>query len=532
MEKKTPALEKLHELYLSGQVETATEGYLAFLAEHPHNAEALHALGLLSVEQNRLAEAADYFTTAIDCQPNNPTLQLHLANVLKRQGLFNRATEVLQNTVLQHPHYAPAFNNLGTLSFAQGKFAEAIHFYQLALEKQPLYIDAYYNLGLALIKTEKLDAALLAFQKIIDTVPEHAAACFQQACVFMQQEKWDHAINNFLTLEKKHPFHLETQINFATCYLRKGAFDEAKLHYLKALELSPTDQQILFNLGYLSTQQGQLNEAIRYYQGILQLDPLNFSAHNNLGTLYISQRHTTLALEHFQKALAAQPNNAAIDHIIKILKKDPQLLASPPAYLKALFDYYAAHYETHLLEVLAYRVPQVLMDALEKAQCLPAHKITILDLGCGTGLCGVALKPFAAELVGIDLSPQMLKIAAEKQLYDLLIEEDFVTFLSRQKACYDLIVAGDALVYNGDLSQVFHYLKAALRPQGLLVFNTEITEKADFLINPTGRFAHHREYLDKLLINNQLKLIHYSTAQTRLQNDEAVHGHIYVVQAP
>jgi SAM-dependent methyltransferase len=50
----------------------------------------------------------------------------------------------------------------------------------------------------------------------------------------------------------------------------------------------------------------------------------------------------------------------------------------------------------------------------------------VLDVGAGTGLVGAALRGlgWAGEIDGIDLSPQMLDQAREKQVYRDLIEAD------------------------------------------------------------------------------------------------------------
>ncbi|HMG48994.1 MAG TPA: class I SAM-dependent methyltransferase [Inquilinus sp.] len=41
------------------------------------------------------------------------------------------------------------------------------------------------------------------------------------------------------------------------------------------------------------------------------------------------------------------------------------------------------------------------------------HSHRVMDLGCGPGQIGVALAPFAGEVVGVDPEPEMLAIAAE-----------------------------------------------------------------------------------------------------------------------
>ena len=69
----------------------------------------------------------------------------------------------------------------------------------------------------------------------------------------------------------------------------------------------------------------------------------------------------------------------------------------------------------------------------------------VLDLGCGTGLSGVAFKPIARRLVGIDLSPKMLAKAQELAIYDALAEGDAEAPPAGAEGPFDLIVAGDVL---------------------------------------------------------------------------------------
>ena len=526
-----PDLEKIHALHRKGDLNKAKKEYLAFLKTQPQESEVLHALGLICVEQNKLDEAGDYLREAIKYQPVNPNFQLHLANVLKRQGLFNQATTLLAGTIVQHPQYAPAFNNLGTLHYAQGKLVEAIHAYQQALEIEPHYIDAYYNLGLALTKNNELEAAVRIYKHLLIEAPEHSAARYQLASIYLQQEKTDDALPLFLELALTYPQHLETQINLASCYLKQGSLSEAKKYYLKALAIHPQDQQALFNLGYICSQEGNLHEAVRHYQLLLQFHPDQFAAHYNLGVLFFSIKQREPALYHFQEALHLKPQDSAIAHLIKILKQDQNVFLSPPEYLQSLFDYYADHYESHLLNILHYQVPQLLIRVFESIGKKISTKMDILDLGCGTGLCGEVFKGHAAKLVGVDLSSKMLALAAEKKIYDELICDDFMSYLSQIKADFDLIIAGDVFVYIGDLDNIFTAIQAALRPQGLLLFNTEISTAQDYKLNASGRFAHKKSYLEKLARKNKLKLIGCQSAITRIQDNQSIRGQIYLMKA-
>ena len=529
MKKKNLDFTEVHALHQAGQLDLAEAGYLALLRKNPRDVQTLHSLGILYAEKENFVDAIEYLQSAIQYQPTDPVLQLHLANILKFQGLFGQAADVLQKTIEANPEYTPAMNNLGTVYYSQGKLAEAVDMYRDVIKRKPEYIDAYYNLGLALSKLDQLDEAINTYQTLLKKSPEHFAARFHLACLFMKQEKIDEALREFLLIETAQPYHYETQSNLATCYLKKGALNEAKKHYLKALELQPKDTQILFNLGVINMQQGNIDNAIQHYQKVVQINPDLFAAHNNLGVAFLAKHHVAFALRHFQEALRLQPNNEAINYTVTMLSQNQRLLAAPPDYVKSLFDAYADHYDQHLLSALDYQVPAYLYQAVSTVIQPKAHSLDILDLGCGTGLCATPFKPFAKTFEGVDLSEKMLDVAREKNIYATLICHELDSFLAKQTAKYDLILAGDVLVYMGDLKAIFQHAHHALREQGLFTFNAEISDDTDYKMNQSGRFSHQKKYLDQLAEQNHFKVVHYQVAKTRMQNNEPVYGHLYVL---
>jgi predicted TPR repeat methyltransferase len=114
----------------------------------------------------------------------------------------------------------------------------------------------------------------------------------------------------------------------------------------------------------------------------------------------------------------------------------------------------------------------------------------MLDIGCGTGRCGVHFRSLVMQLVGVDLSAAMLQVAAEKKLYDALHEADMIAYLTQHAEHYDLILAGDVLVYQGALETLFHLLVSRL-----FAFSVEVSNDADYRMQPSGRFAHHPRYI-------------------------------------
>jgi predicted TPR repeat methyltransferase len=58
-----------------------------------------------------------------------------------------------------------------------------------------------------------------------------------------------------------------------------------------------------------------------------------------------------------------------------------------------------------------------------------SHHLDVLDAGCGTGLCGAIVAPYARRLVGVDLSEGMLVHATSKNVYDSLIKAELTEYL-------------------------------------------------------------------------------------------------------
>jgi predicted TPR repeat methyltransferase len=170
--------------------------------------------------------------------------------------------------------------------------------------------------------------------------------------------------------------------------------------------------------------------------------------------------------------------------------------ALPQAYVARLFDNYAWRFDKHLIKNLGYRAPALIADALNAVA--PGRGFaSSLDLGCGTGLMGMALRERVDRLAGVDLSAAMIAKARERGLYDRLMVGDAAAMLGCEPpGSFDLIVAADALVYIGDLAPLFGAAASALTADGLFACSVETGEGDGFKLEPTMRFAHSPRYVE------------------------------------
>jgi len=118
----------------------------------------------------------------------------------------------------------------------------------------------------------------------------------------------------------------------------------------------------------------------------------------------------------------------------------------------------------------------------------------ILDVGCGTGALGEALKKKGNIVYGIDISKKSIEIA--KKRLDKVVQIDLETEnkLPFKEASFDLIIFGDVLEHFRDPLSVLKNIRKYLKKDGIIIIslpniaNWEIRLKLLF-----GKFNYQKE---------------------------------------
>jgi predicted TPR repeat methyltransferase len=231
----------------------------------------------------------------------------------------------------------------------------------------------------------------------------------------------------------------------------------------------------------------------------------------------------------YEKYLKSHPEDAEVRHILTALRDEATPARVPDECIQQLYKKFSAFYESNMVETLDYRAPERLGKLLQGVlgeQC----GFRVLDLGCGTGLSGLALKPRAAHLTGVDLSPEMVEKARTRGIYDQLEVAEITCWLAQNSDDYDLIVACDTLIYFGELTPVMQGARSRLKDGGVFAFSVERGDKKPYRLTDSGRYAHTRDHIEEAVAGANLHLLQLDEGFLRMEYGNDVIGLFAAVQ--
>ncbi|MDH2088695.1 class I SAM-dependent methyltransferase [Rhizobium pusense] len=241
------------------------------------------------------------------------------------------------------------------------------------------------------------------------------------------------------------------------------------------------------------------------------------------------------AVKAYEEVLAIDPEDhggAAVR--IAAMGRGEQPSKAPDAYVETLFDQHAEAFEDILVEQLGYAVPMMVRQRLQTLNLGPFKRL--LDLGCGTGLIGEALRDMADDITGIDISENMVEIAHEKDLYETLYVAEVEDFLEdNDDEPFDIITATDVLPYLGALEPLFFGAAENLNAGGLLIFSSEtlpeeIMAGRPYMVGPHQRFAHAETYVRERLAATGFEVIEVTDINVRMQDGNPTPGHLVIAK--
>ena len=403
-----------------------------------------------------------------------------------------------------------------------------------------LTVDEAIALAIQLQKQHHLAEAQQLYARVLDVAPHHPDALHYTGLLAHQQGRTDEAINLIGQSLALSPNQADWHSNLGIVLQSNGRLEDAIAEYERAIAIDPGHANAHSNLGVLLRAAGRPEKAEAAYRTAIRLCPDHVDAYTNLGILLNGLNRAKEASECFCKAITLRPKHPDARRLLALahcmigevgeavtileewLEEDPgdpiaeHMLAActgrnvpsraSNAFVEKTFDAFATSFEAKL-QSLSYRAPDLVAAALADTGIAADGRLDMLDIGCGTGLCGPLVRPYSSRLVGVDLSAGMLAHAREKNVYTDLQQCEVTEFLRGRHEAFDVMVSADTLVYFGDLLELCKAAASALRPSGLLVFTLEHAvgdDDIDYRLELHGRYSHSLAYVKRVLTESGL----------------------------
>jgi predicted TPR repeat methyltransferase len=411
-----------------------------------------------------------------------------IAIQLQQNEQWGAASDIYRQILEVAPDFAGALHFAGVLAHQQGERERAVALIERSLELEPDRADWYSNLGIVLRDRLQLDEAVVAFEHAIALDPNHANA----------------------------------HNNLGVVLRAQGRAADAEAAYRAAIRVTPDNSDAYANLGILLNAQGRTPEAVMCFCKVITFRPKHPEARRLLALAHWTLGELDKAVGVFEEWLKEEPGDPIATHMLAACSGRDVPSRASDAFVEKTFDSFAASFDSKLAK-LSYRAPALVAGMLDGD---PSKSLDVLDAGCGTGLCGPLLTPYARRLVGVDLSTRMLTQAKARNVYDDLFKVELTAYLRDVTQAYDVIVSADTLVYFGPLEDVVAAAARALRPGGRLIFTVEeLTGESDagYALSPHGRYTHARAYVERVLAAAQFGS-EIATAQLRFEAGAPVPG--------
>ena len=401
-----------------------------------------------------------------------------------------------------------------------GQSEQARQTYLQVLQIEPDNADGLHLLGMLEGQFGSRDTAVALITRAIEVKPEEAMFHNNLGNVHFVANRLPEAERSYRRAVELDPARYDALNNLAVLLGRKGDKEGAERTFKALLEAAPGFTDARENLAELYLRQGRLSEALQQCALGLVTTPRAPGLRRLLGLAYSTWDMPEQAAQVYRDWIRDEPDNPQPAHYLAAFTGVDVPERASDDYVRTSFDNFADSFDSKLAD-LEYRAPELIGQALAEVLSADSKAWRVVDAGCGTGLCAAHLLPFARTLVGMDLSPAMLRLAVQRGGYDELHEAELVAFLQSRPAAFDVVVSADTLCYFGVLTAFAQAACDSLDDAGLddtsfdgantrsgagwLIFTVEahddVPDAPDFRLQGHGRYSHRAGYVRQTLMD-------------------------------
>ena len=549
----------------NGHTSRAKEVCSGILKNNPSQPDALHLIGLVALNTGNYKAAIKQIARAVQITPTYVEAISNLGLAYRASGRFKEALKCFRRAVKLNAGVAEIHNNLGLTLHDLREYRLAIGAYDDAISIKPENSESYYNKGNSHFQLKEYQLAISNYEAALEINDQNTEVLGNLGVALQEAGRLAEAIKVYQKVIVAKPEDSKTYNNLGTALRDLSDFEGALTSYMKAISIDPIFEEAHLNLGLVYREVGQLENSRDSLKTAVKLNDRFVEAHYQLGNTYTRLQQSQNALKYYKTALEQRPDyvdvydavgrlllelgrfDDAKQNFHKVLDLDPKdekfgarlLLAhlgeghapeqTPLPYMQ---QYYRQNIDRWDRPSKKYNGHLIIEEAV-RSLFRPDRELQIMDLGCGTGSMGEFLRAYAHNLIGIDISKEMIRKAVAKEFYDELAEEDLLSHLSTTSKRYDLIVCAAVLFHFGNLKKSLEGLGNCLEEGGKAIFTLfDYPGPENYVVNSEGWFSHDANYVKKLAETLSLRVLSTNREVHEFKNNgDEIFANTFIVSA-
>lgn len=265
------------------------------------------AKGQQAQSNGDLATARETFDSILSTDPDNAEVLHALAVLDLQEGLLEQAERRLQAALKINRYGVGYQNSLGDLRIAQNRLRDAEAAYFEELRMRPDFAVSHLKLGNLMMRIGNFQRAVKHFHSTLQFAPESAVAANRLGMALLRLDEFSKAADSFKRALFLHPGLCEAQANLGLVKLRVGELYLAAECFAAALSLDKGCASAHKGVGLLMAMQGKPTEAIAAFKKCLDIDDADQEAYLELARVLRDQGARQLALQYFERARELAP---------------------------------------------------------------------------------------------------------------------------------------------------------------------------------------------------------------------------------
>jgi predicted Zn-dependent protease len=291
-------------------------------------------LAEIAYRQEKFKLAAQRFDRAKDIVAHNPNLTAHFGVSLFRSDQKQRAREVTATITPAEidPQSALAMG----ISLVQSEMsALAVPYLQAAFAHDPASYDTGYDLAVAAIQAKEFETAIATAKDLIRQGHDTSELENIFAEALAATGEINSAIEAYKKAIKLDPQDENNYLDFTSLCIDHRAFEDGMEVITLGLEIHPKSERMMFMRGVLQASQNEMELAEKDFQEASLLAPQQSLGIVGLGSIYLEQGHSEEAVQVIRARLRQKPEDASLLYLLGENLMRSGALPGQPAYSEA-----------------------------------------------------------------------------------------------------------------------------------------------------------------------------------------------------